>query len=252
MEKNDKGLVASRFEKSRERYSDAARVQRDMGGELLRLVSFCAGREYGTILEVGCGGGEFTRRMLEAFDFKRLVLNDITSPPPDLPAAFEFLRGDAENIPLPTGCDLIVSNAVLQWLDDFDAFAVKAAGALKTGGIFAFSFFGEENFRELRALGAPSLTYPGRENVLKSLSEDFEVLAFSEYLHVLYFPDAMSVLRHLKDTGVTASGAGAYRSRGKLEQLLSAYEERFSVEKGEGRGVPLTYHPRLIVAQRHS
>ena len=243
----NKSQMADRFLRSRDSYADKAVVQRMMGEELLKLLLLGTEKsEYRKIFEIGCGGGEFTAGITGQLGFEKLILNDI-SHCLDVPSEFEYIHGDAEEVAFPEECDLIISNAALQWVSDFTPFVRKVADALKNGGIFAFSAFGEENFRELRLLGAPSLRYLTKAETLDAMEKaNFEILAFSEYLQVLYFSDAISILRHFKNTGVTAIGAGAYRSRGKLEKLLSEYEKRFT----DNSGVALTYHPRLIVARK--
>jgi len=61
----------------------------------------------------------------------------------------------------------------------------------------------------------------------------------------LWFPDPISVLHHLRATGVNAIGQQRTWTRRQLNGFLAEYGQRFSGP----RGVHLTYHPMYIVAR---
>jgi hypothetical protein len=115
---------------------------------------------------------------------------------------------------------------------------------LNPNGILAFSLYGEDNLREIRALTGMGLQYKSLEQLNEVVAEKFHIRAAEQALETLWFPDPMAVLQHLRATGVNSIDQRAW-TRKRVNAFISDYKQRFSGEQG----VPLTYHPLFIVAR---
>jgi malonyl-CoA O-methyltransferase len=62
---------------------------------------------------------------------------------------------------------------------------------------------------------------------------------------VEWFPDALALLKHLRDTGVNGAASQNWTAR-DLKDFETRYRQRF----GTPRGLPLTYDPVWVIAQK--
>ncbi len=108
-----------------------------------------------SILEIGCGTGYVTRKLLELFPEAHITALDIA------PGMIEYSRNnmtqnitfvcdDIEEMELNKSYDLIVSNATFQWFNHFESTFEKLTSALTPIGQICFSTFGQHTFNELR------------------------------------------------------------------------------------------------------
>ncbi len=208
------------------------------------------------VLELGCGTGLLTELLLQRFAIKRLVLNDIV---PDLAGVarrcagsrpglqLDLCPGDMESVPLPTGQDLVASNAVLQWASEPGVMLDKMTDAVMPGGILAIATFGPSNLQETRDLTGACLHYLSLDELRSQLAVRTDVLECYQWLRTISFGSAYEVLQHLKRTGVN-SLQRKYWSPRAMKEFCTGYESRFRAESG----VPLTYHPIIVVARRRT
>ncbi len=253
----DKDLIKKRFSRAASTYSQKASIQQMVAGRMAWLIHRYVPRNYShRTLEVGCGTGLFTRRLLKAVAPEQLVLNDIC---PDMARCFtdlpvnrvRFLSGDAERIVLPQGQGLIASCSALQWFNDPDAFFLRCYHALDDSGYLAFSTFGRENMQEITSLTGVGLPYRSLEELRSSLSATYDVLYTHEERFTLTFSSPLEVLRHLRETGVTGIRSQHW-TRTDLTDFCNRYEACFSKLSTDGKAVTLTYHPIYIVAKKKS
>lgn len=251
----EKSLVRRRFTRALASYDRQAVAQQHI---CRRLVSLAAGRLASLIsprvLEVGCGTGGFTRELLAAFRHAGVspaewVANDLTAlcPPSlsallsELPATY-YLSGDAEQTEFPGTYDLVASASALQWFASPETFVRRAVRMLRPGGLLLFNTFGQRNLKEVKALTGKGLAYPSAEEVKGWLPPSVEARIETEVL-TLRFPTPLDVLRHLKQTGVTATSTDSW-TRGRLQQFSRDYIARY----GNEREVTITYQPIYVLA----
>lgn len=243
-------ILINRFARAVETYESQAVVQRKAAERLADLM----GRHFhvlgSRILEIGCGTGMLSRRLLTQFAPAELVLNDLC---PDVGICFSnvprtrFLPGDAREVVWPGTFDAIASASAVQWFGDLRAFARRCADVLPKDGILAVSCFGPATLRETAELTGCGLTYPDFAGFRSALETFFDCCVCEQALETLLFPDAAAVLRHLKATGVTATGAsGGPWTRGRMAAFASSYESRFAVDGG----VTVTYEPYWFVGKK--
>ncbi len=235
----DKELIRRRFAKYLAAYDALAVVQRQIAATLAGHFSATASERFERTLEVGCGTGFFTDELLKISEIGTLFLNDLVPEAPGAVAArrakagaprrFDLLPGDAEQIALPNGLDLVASTSTVQWFNDLDAFFVRVAAALKPGGRFVFNTFGPENLYQVKALTGNGLTYFSEDELRTMLEKHFTVTDLRRETIRQAFDTPFDVLRHLQQTGVTATGEFRW-TPGKLRAFEREYADRYSAD----------------------
>ncbi len=231
----NKDLIRNRFAKNLNNYNEHAKVQKRMAE---RLSTFSGKKEYNSILELGCGTGFLTEIINNKIEWQSYTAIDIVADCENfikqINPKINFIRADLENLELAK-YDLIISNAALQWSENFTETVNKFKKALKPDGEFIFSTFGKENFREIFYLIGTKLDYYSSAELQKI----FPSAKIEEEIHIMEFKTPREVLNHLKLTGVNAIESKSWTKKDLLE-----------FEKGYKSLCPLrptiTYNPIYI------
>lgn len=244
----NKDLVAQRFAKAGQSYSEQAIVQKQICQNLTRLLQQFCPRTIARVFEIGCGSGNLTRLITASFQIEELILNDLYA---DVQQHFnsheslKWLIGDVEALDFPQQLDMIVSGSALQWMQDLPRLLERCDEALVDQGWLCFSTFGSKNLLEIKELTGQGLSYWSVENWNRALTQaGFEILHLSESETQLYFDSPKAVLQHLKATGVTATAQHRWTKQ-TLQQFYQDYD-RFK----HAEGYSLTYHPIYCIARR--
>ncbi|MGL4992907.1 MAG: malonyl-ACP O-methyltransferase BioC [Bacteroidales bacterium] len=241
----NKELLARRFSKAAATYDQSALAQQEIASHLWSITSRLLTDTPKRILEIGCGTGMLTRIYTKECIESNVTLNDIYDSRDFLPPIYsKFIQGDAEEVDLGDGYDLILSTSALQWFSDLSTFINKIEQSLKPGGVFAFSTFGPYNYNEMRSVTNSGLDYHTQEELMGMLDR-FDVIRFEERTITHLFGSPIDILRHIKSTGV-AGGLGSSWSKGQLTRFVKDYGE-LSNENGDH---PLTYHPYWVVVRK--
>lgn len=187
------------------KYNKNAIIQKNIAKNLIKiLLETNKSNEYNNILEIGSGTGFLTQEIFKNLNYKNLILNDIVEDTKIYTQNFSnnFIIGDIEKINIEKDLDLIISASVFQWLNDFETFTEKINNSLNKNGIFAFSMFIENNFKEINEHLNISLNYLKNEKIIKILEKNFEILYQDKKQEVLNFKTGIDILRHIKNTGI--------------------------------------------------
>ena len=265
----DFDLIARNFEQAAATYEQEALVQNAMGSELIAVLARTLkeqGQDLGALtglsaLEIGCGPGNFTQLLLTSVPgLKRLVLNDLSSRLVEQAkirvsaqgscCALETYVGNLATAAAPdfAPCDLIISNATLQWLSDLDAALSRFQALARPHGLLVYSSFLEGTFAELTELLGHSLNYLSADAARACLERHCEVLHFCTKTVVQHFDTSFHLLRHFRDTGVNSLRSEPL-SVGQMRRLMLRYEQRYSDAYG---AIPLTWQPYFVVARWRS
>ena len=154
-----------------------------------------------SIFEIGCGTGIFTKEYRKYFLHSDLILNDIF----DVREFIKdidyniFIQENIEELDIPKS-DLVVSSSVFQWIKDKDSLIRNIA---ENTDNLCFSSYVSGNLIEIKNHFDISLDYLNIEEFKEILKKYFSsVKSYSETIK-LDFENPMSVLKHLKYTGVT-------------------------------------------------
>jgi malonyl-CoA O-methyltransferase len=237
----DRARVRAAFERASRAYESAARLQAEVGMELLtRLDAFRFAPR--VVLDLGAGTGRQARELKRRYPRALIVALDLAEGM--LREARRHSRpwrtlarvcADAPRLPLAAASvDLVFSNLMLQWCAPPDSALAEVRRVLRPDGFFAFSTFGPATLEELRSAWAhadqlshvnvfPDVHDLGEALVRAGLAEP--VLDVDR--HELYYPDALALMRELKTLGAHNATAGRPRtllSRSHLERVRAGYE----------------------------
>lgn len=242
--------IHNSFTRALSSYDKQADAQHRISQKLAALLPLYMDTHFRRALEIGCGTGGLTRSLKSCCTIDEWVVNDLCNACEDninrlFPGTSPvFIPGDAEQLSFPGKFDLIASASAFQWMKQPDIFLHKLADLLQPGGILLFSTFAPDNLLEIIELTGKGLIYPSAEKLSEWITADFKLIHLKEEVITLTFPTPSDVLRHLKQTGVTATSGGIW-TRGMLEDFCIRYTELFRTNNNE---VALTYRPLYIVA----
>jgi len=230
------------FTKVKDTYRENAVVQGKMAKKLVYELCAKCGASFYNVFEIGAGTGLLTDNIFKNIEFNRLFLNDLTENFTGY-TPFKYYKGDILEVEIKEKFDLMLSNAVFQWVDDKQKLFNKLFNLLNEGGTLAFTTFGKENFNQIKDTIGFSLDYADLTPFIKKAG--FKVLYFEEELETLYFKDVRNILEHIKLTGVGAN-AGCLWTKNKYEIFKERYLKNFS----DNNGVELTYHPLYFICKK--
>jgi len=273
--KLDKKWLINAFDRAAPHYDAAAKIQQEIRFRLLERLEFLLLKPQ-MIVDVGCGTGTLGRELQFRFPESQMIGVDISlgmikEAQKHDPHA-QFLCADAMKIPLPDkSVDLLVSNLMLQWVDDYQQVFQEWARLLKPEGILLFTTFGPDTLHELQSSWAQ---VDGFAHVNRFVDMHIlgDAIAATGFRHPVIdadrltqtFPHVMNIMRHLKTIG--AHNVNLERNRGlmgrqKFQAVLRAYETyrqndifpvTYEVIYGYAQGVslqevgtfPLQFQPR--------
>ena len=246
----DKELIASRFSKAYKSYDNAAIAQRIIHKKMLDIIVTQYNRtHFENVLEIGCGNGCFTRLIENNLDIKNWTINDLVDYI-DYENTFGYDKakyvnrtfGDAETMEFDGKYDLIISSCAIQWFNNPIEFILRLTANMTTDGILLMSTFGNRNLYQIKDIIGIGLQYNSIEEYRESL-RDFEPKIEEDEIN-LYFDTPYDVLKHIKNTGVTAITTDSfYWNKQRLKDFEIQYKDIYTTEYNK---VKLTYHPIYI------
>lgn len=208
-----KHQIARAFASAVEDYDQAALVHRRVAARLARMIPPV---EAGAAVEIGCGTGLLTARLLERLPRLDWQVTDLSAAMVARcaetfagAARFRVMDGEAPDLPLAS-CRLIASSLAFQWFDDLPAALRRLSARLAPGGVMAFATLGEDTFAEWRdahaalGLSCGSLRFPAAAAIQAALPAA-EIR--QERLAVPH-PDGHAFARSLKAIGAHLAAAG--------------------------------------------
>lgn len=250
----EKPLVIKHFNNGLQSYNSHALIQKQITCEMIQMIVDLGFKDFRKAFEVGCGTGFLTRRLIENLLIDKLIVNDITSISENhinnisrkLNKDIEFLCGDAEKILMPQKNCAIFSSSTIQWFNGLSSFFDKVSINLKKQGLFAFSTFGTNNFKEIKSSTGIGLKYYDLKSLETLLSQNYNILDKKEWTQALEFEHPISVLQHMKKTGVNGISR-RYFGKKQLSDFIQNYLRNYSTVNSS---VTLTYNPIIIIAQK--
>lgn len=235
-----KETIKVKFSKAAESYDNYAKIQADVAQKLAKKLSLSRNvAAVKTILEIGCGTGNFTSLLAARFPAARIVALDFS---PEMIAkashklrknTIEFICAEGEEFLEKTSgesFDLIASNGSLQWFADHDHSLKNISRLLRPQGVFLCSIFGPESLKKLGS-GMKNLfgfsgnvaanTFPDVTSLQKSLKAHFTLGTVEQKIITRQYESVHDLLVHIKKTGTGGwhqHGSPAL-TRDRLKQL---------------------------------
>lgn len=211
--------IRERFDKDTERFSNLDTGQQTTIDAPLTMDLCTEAAKYTNphakeLLDIGCGAGNYTLKMLSKVPNLNCVLNDLSMPmlqkakervTPQTTGTVSIIQDDMRNLQLPDNhFDIVLAAATLHHLrgdDDWVLMFTKIYNALKPGGSFWVSdliahdspgiskLFEDRYYNYIESLGGPEyrkkvFDYVAYEDTPRSLNYQLALLAQVGFTHV--------------------------------------------------------------------
>jgi malonyl-CoA O-methyltransferase len=216
----DKQKIVKNFSQYAGYYDYYCYIQNKCAVKLLRILD--KDKNFLKILEPGCGTGNYTLLLKKRFPSSQITAFDISPEMIEIAQnkikksvkdnSINFYIKDAEKIKFKEQFDLITSNAVFQWIEDIKSLFEKYKNLLTDRGVFTFSIFGPETFKELQTslylydkkLQINSSGFKNKEEIytiLKSIFDKVYIKEESVQVKYLFFPDLLQAIKYTGTRG---------------------------------------------------
>jgi len=237
----DRARVRRNFARAAASYEQHDALQREVQADLLgRLDFYLQAPE--RVLDVGAGTGRGTALLKKRYPKTQVIAIDLAQPMlhaarkhQGLLRPFQRLCAEATALPLPDrSVDILHSNLCFQWIDDLPALFGECVRVLKPGGLLAFSSFGPDTLKELRAAWASvdERSHVGRFLDMHDVGDAMinaglrdPVLDVARY--TLTYSEPRALLKELKGLGATHADRARERQltgKSHYRAMLAAYE----------------------------
>ena len=237
----NKSILERNFSRCAHLYDTYATIQNLAASELSKRLP-AEGIE--SILEIGCGTGNYTSLLRKKFRDARIMAMDISGKMIELAKQknhgeqIEFVVGDAEKIDIDTEFSLVTSNATFQWIESIEKAIEKYKKAIKREGVIAFSIFGPLTFGELNQslreaiqddVAITSQNFLEKKSLDILLRRYFKKINIEELVVKETYCSLMELLIKIKNTGTRGRGLnGSYfLNRSFLANLEDIYIKKF-------------------------
>ena len=237
----DRRQVRRNFGRAATTYEQHDVLQREVQAQLLERLDIHP-QPPSLVVDVGAGTGRGSALLRERYGKAQIIAVDLALPM--LHAARShlswrrpFARVCAEASALPLAdhsVDVLHSNLCFQWIDDLPALFGECMRVLKPGGLLAFSSFGPDTLKELRAAWAQADRQPHVSRFLDMHDVGDALLAaglrdpvLDVCRYTLTYSEPRKLLLELR--GLGATNADSSRGRGltgksHYRRMLQAYE----------------------------
>ncbi len=209
----DKKIIEANFSKHARDYDQHSRVQNLCAAILIKEVNSDG---FASILDIGCGTGNYTMLLKNKFPQAKIKAVDISAEMIEVAKdklerrQVEFIVADAENLNLKEKFDLISSNASFQWFQDLESDLIRYKEVLNEGGFILFSTFGPKTFSQLhscleeflnKSLSISAANFLKQEEVAKILKNIFSEVQVKEEIYNQNYNSLLELLESVRCTG---------------------------------------------------
>ena len=256
----DKKRVKQSFASAADTYDGLATLQRQVGLDLLSM--FDINFTDDIVMDIGCGTGFLTQKIMLASSVQQMVAVDIAYSMleatriklKDLETVY-YICADAECIPLQKqAVDKIVSNLALQWCQNLTQVFEGFNHGLKPGGQLVFSTFGPSTLQELKQAWSEvdDYTHVNEFYTVDGITvflqqAGFDSIQIKSKCYQSNYQAVIELMRELKGIGAKNMLAGRNKkttSKTQMENMIKAYE-KYRINKL----IPATYEIIFVSAR---
>jgi malonyl-CoA O-methyltransferase len=237
----DRTRVRRNFGRAARSYEQHDALQQEVQQLLLDRLGFYLETPQ-RVLDVGAGTGRGSALLKERYGKAEVIAVDLAVPM--LQAAkkhsrwlkpFQRVCADATALPFPDhSVDVLHSNLCFQWIDDLAALFGECARVLKPGGLLAFSTFGPDTLKELRAAwaSADQQSHVSRFLDMHDVGDALIAAGLRDPVldvdrFTLTYSSPAMLLKELKGLGATHADSARERhltGKSHYRRMLDAYE----------------------------
>ncbi len=238
----NKKIIEENFSKYAQAYDQHSRVQNLCASMLIKEVSTSG---FLSILDIGCGTGNYTKLLSDKFPKAKIKAVDISTEMVKVAKEklgekeVEFIVADAESLNLEEEFDLISSNASFQWFQDLKSDLTRYKEVLSEKGTILFSTFGPKTFSQLHScleefLGKPlsisASNFLNKEEIEKILKGIFSEVEVKEEIYNENYSSLLDLLENLRCTGTRGDGLRGeiFWTPRRIASMEEIYKKRFS------------------------
>ena len=229
-----------------------------------RLMELLDSDSPATILDVGCGTGLLTSKLMSAYPEASMTAIDVAPGMIDQclrdwrtdGGQVEFLVADAESLALGRRFDLIASNSCFQWVSDLRTTLRVCADHLATPGVLAFSAPASGTLHELRLSYAAAAEgreaghrLPDPDDYVRAVvGSGLRVESSNEEILEFDYGKAEEAIAAVRGIGAarTVQGDSSGLTRAQAEKMVRYYSDNFT--RPDGR-VTCTYRVVYVRAR---
>jgi malonyl-CoA O-methyltransferase len=243
------------FDSAAETYEENAVLQAHTADDLIEKLKIMKVRPK-SIMDLGSGTGGVASRISPMFPNANMVLVDIslgmlgTSRHRTLSnrkKRANYICANAEQMPFASNSfDLVVSNLMLQWGENYPKIFAGVNAILKPGGLFVFSTLGPSTLMELRDAWSEVDEYKHVNEFVDMhilgdalISSGLTEPVMESDSIIMNFPSASKVMSHLKKIGAHNVNTGRRKTltgKGRLREVTKRYELLWTRD-----GLPCSY-----------
>jgi malonyl-CoA O-methyltransferase len=237
-------MVRQAFSRAALSYDSLTSLHQQVALALLERVALP--RPQATVVDIGMGTGWLTAALKNKFPRAHVVGMDfaegMVAQARRKHEGINVLLADARALPFgPDTIDVSVSNLAYQWVPDLTQAFGLCHRALKPRGVFHFSLFGEQTFRELfdvldRAEVLPKAEgrrLAGPDELDQALRRaGFEISMLEREMMEMPFKDMLALMRWVKNIGAHRLNTPARLGRRSLLAAARFYEQEYPHERG--------------------
>ncbi len=242
------------FARAAASYDQHARMQFQQAYRMAQLALSLL-PEHATILDVGCGTGQFASVSKHSRPGWHIVGADMVLPMcQQAQERCAVVQANALQLPLAeSSVDAVVSSFCMQWVNDKPGMLAEMRRVLKPGGLAIVITLGHQTLRELREMCDTSkvalgmLTMPTFNAYrLMAAESGMSPQVIQHRLEVEYYPGVEALLTSMRTIGAGNAQTNRVITPRQFARLIQQYEASY----GDRRGIPATWEPILMVLRK--
>lgn len=258
---NHSRQIVKNFSKSASKYANEAHVQKVSAIKLVELLkNNLSNLTEGKCLEIGCGTGFITEKILKVLPTRTWSITDLSQDMVNLckknmhklaldNSKISFECFDGEQIECSNEYALIASGMTFQWFLKFAKSVSLLKDAVKPGGILCFSCLNQDSFKEWRSIckqinvSCSMIPLPSVNHISDLFADpSWSTHIETEHLKIAY-TSAQAFFKHLKNIGANATSQKVLTTQ-EMRRLIDHWNHQNPL------GISVTYSITYVVAKK--